>query len=108
MVTNHSRNEYANGYLASCESSFLTITISRIRSLTARVNAAVPREIFLRTGGRADHLRRPFISIYYKVTKTRNETHFDVIQSKNWLRLVEKANYSPTPHSKKLKRKQEK
>jgi hypothetical protein len=99
-VTPNTWNEYANGYLASCESNFLSIGIDRIKSLTARANAAVPKELFLRTGGKADHLRRPFISVYYKLTKTKNETHFDATQSQKWSRVVEKANYNPAPRSK--------
>jgi hypothetical protein len=93
-------NEYANGYLASCESNFLTITIDRIRSLTARINVVVPKELFFRSGGKAEHLRRPFLSVYYKSTRTKNETHFDATQSHKWLRLVEKVNYNPAPHGK--------
>ena len=104
QVTPNTWNEYANGYLASCESNFLNITVDRIKSLTARANAAVPKELFLRSGGKADHLRRPFISVYYKSTKTKNETHFDATQSQKWSRVVEKANYNPTPHSKCLVR----
>lgn len=92
-------NEYANGYLASCESNFLRISVDRIRSLTARINVAVPRELFLNSGGKTDHLRRPFISVYYKPTKTRNETYLDTTRSHKWLRVVEKANYNPVPHS---------
>jgi hypothetical protein len=99
QVTSNSLNEYANGYLALCESDFLTITIDRIRSLTARINVAVPSELFLRSGAKADHLRRPFISVYYKSTRTKNETHFDTTQAHKWLRLVEKANYNTSPRS---------
>jgi hypothetical protein len=98
QVTPNTWNEYANGYLASCESNFLTITIDKIRSLTARVNVAIPKELFFRSGGKAEHLRRPFLSVYYKSTRTRNETHFDATQSQKWLRLVEKVNYNPAPH----------
>ena len=100
QVTPNTWNEYANGYLASCESNFLSISIDHIRSMRARANAAVPKELFLRAGGKADHLRRPFISVYYKVTKTKNETHFDATQSQKWSRVVEKANYNPAPRSK--------
>ncbi|CAF1035321.1 unnamed protein product [Adineta steineri] len=98
QVTPNTMNEYANGYLASCESNFLRITIDRIRSLTARVNVAVPKELFFRSSGKAEHLRRPFLSVYYKPTRTKNETHFDAIQSHKWLRLVEKVNYNLAPH----------
>jgi hypothetical protein len=100
QVTPNTWNEYANGYLASCESSFLTITIDRIRSLTARINVVVPKELFFRSGGKAEHLRRPFLSVYYKSTRKKNETHFDATQSHKWLRLVEKVNYNPAPHGK--------
>ncbi len=88
-------NEYANGYLASCESNLLRVTIDKIRSLTALVNVAVPKELFFRSSGKAEHLRRPFLSVYYKPTQTRNETHFDGTQTNKWLRLVEKVNYNP-------------
>ena len=98
QIASNTWNEYANGYLASCESNFLTITIDRIRSLTARVNVAVPKQLFFRTSSKAEHLRRPFLSVYYKATDTRNETHFDATQSHKWLRIVEKVNYNPAPH----------
>lgn len=62
--------------------------------MTARVNVAVPKQLFFRSTGKAEHLRRPFLSVYYKSTKTRNETHFDTTQSHKWLRLVEKVNYN--------------
>ncbi len=91
-------NEYANGYLASCESNLLRVTIDKIRSLTALVNVAVPKELFFRSSGKAEHLSRPFLSVYYKPTRTRNETHFDGTQSHKWLRLVEKVNYNPAPN----------
>jgi hypothetical protein len=100
QVTQNTYNEYANGYLASCESNFLTITIDKIRSLTARVNVAVPKQLFFRSTGKAEHLRRPFLSVYYKSTRTRNETHFDATQPHKWLRLVEKVYYNPAPHGK--------
>ncbi|CAF4314769.1 unnamed protein product [Rotaria sp. Silwood2] len=102
QVTNDTRNPYANGYLASCESSFLKITIDKIRSLTARINVAIPKESFLRSSGTAEHLRRPFLSVYYKTTRTKNETHFDATHSRKWLRVVEKVNYNPAPHGKYL------
>jgi len=95
-------NEYANGYLASCESNLLTLTVERIRSLTAQVIVAVPKQLFFRSGGKVDYLRRPFLSVYYKATQTRNETHFDPTQSHKWLRIVEKVNYNPSPHGKNL------
>ena len=98
QVTPNTWNPYANGYLASCESNDLTITIDKIRSLTARVNVAVPKELFFRSTGKAEHLRRPFLSVYYKPTRTKNETHFDATQSHKWLRLVEKVNYNSGPH----------
>ncbi len=98
-------NEYANGYLASCESNLLTVTVDRIRSLSAQIIVAVPKELFFRTGGKADYLRRPFLSVYYKATKTRNETHFDATQSHKWLRIVEKVNYNPQPQGKTTKKK---
>jgi len=94
-------NEYANGYLASCESNLLRVTIDKIRSLTARVNVAIPKELFFRSAGKAEHLRRPFLSVYYKATRTRNETHFDATQSHKWLRIVEKVNYNPSTQGKK-------
>ncbi|CAF3749452.1 unnamed protein product [Rotaria socialis] len=81
QVTPNAWNEYANGYLASCESNFLTIIIDRIRSLTTRINVVVPKELFFRSGEKAKHLRRPFLSVYYKSTRTKNETHFDATQS---------------------------
>ncbi len=34
----------ANCYLASCESNFFTIIIDKIRSLTARLNVAFPKQ----------------------------------------------------------------
>ncbi len=102
QVTPNTWNEYANGYLASCESNFLTITIDKIRSLTARVNVAIPKQLFFRSTGKAEHLRRPFLSVYYKSTRTRNETHFDATQPHKWLRLVEKVNYNPAPHGRKF------
>ncbi|CAF0942255.1 unnamed protein product [Adineta steineri] len=97
QITPNTFNEYANGYLASCESNLLTLTVDKIHSLTARVNVAVPKELYFRSGGKATYLRRPFLSVYYKATKTRNETHFDSTQSHKWLRVVEKANYNPSP-----------
>ncbi|CAF1052500.1 unnamed protein product [Rotaria sordida] len=98
QVTRDTRNEYANGYLASCESSFLKITIDKIRSLTARVSVAIPKELFLRSSGTAEHLRRPFLSVYYKTTRTKNETHFEATNSRKWSRVVEKVHYNPSPH----------
>ncbi|CAF1588247.1 unnamed protein product [Rotaria sp. Silwood1] len=98
QITPNTRNEYANGYLASCESNLLTLTVDRIRSLTAQVTVAVPKELFFRSTGKNDYLRRPFLSVYYKATQTRNETHFDATQSHKWLRIVEKINYNPSPH----------
>ncbi|CAF4462352.1 unnamed protein product, partial [Rotaria magnacalcarata] len=80
-------------YLASCESNLLTLTVNNIRSLTAQVTVAIPKELFFQPGGRADYLRRPFLSVYYKATNTKNETHFDQTQSRKWLRIVEKVNY---------------
>jgi hypothetical protein len=102
QVTPNTYNEYANGYLASCESNYLRISVEKIRSLTARVNVAVPKELFFRSSGKAEHLRRPFLSVYYKPTKTKNETHFDATQSHKWSRLVEKVNYSLAPHGKRM------
>ena len=99
-ITSNTWNEYANGYLASCESNFLRITVDKIRSLTARINVDIPKELFLRSSGTAEHLRRPFLSVYYKSTRTRNETHFDATNSRKWLRVVEKVNYNPSPHGK--------
>ncbi|CAF3486815.1 unnamed protein product [Rotaria sp. Silwood1] len=98
QVTRDTYNEYANGYLASCESNYLNITIDKIRSLTARINVAILKDLFLRSSGTAEHLRRPFLSVYYKTTRTKNETHFDATQSRKWLRVVEKVNYNPAPH----------
>lgn len=74
----------------------MTLTVGRIRSLTAQITVAVPKELFFRTGGKTDYLRRPFLSVYYKTSETRNETHFDATQSHKWLRVVEKANYNPS------------
>lgn len=102
QITKNTRNEYANGYLASCESNLLTLSVRRIRSLTAYVIVNLPKELYFRTGGKADYLRRPFLSVYYKPTQTRNETHFDATQSHKWLRIVEKVNYNPAPHGKNL------
>lgn len=99
-MTPNTLNEYANGYLASCESNLLTLSVDRIRSLAAQVIVAVPKELFFRSGGKTDYLRRPFLSVYYKVSRTRNETRFDATQSHKWLRIVEKANYNPSPHGK--------
>jgi hypothetical protein len=72
-------NEYENDYLALCQSNFLTITIDRIRSLTAR-KCAVPKELFVRSGEKGEHLRCVFLSVYYKSTKTI--THFDATITK--------------------------
>ncbi|CAF1334615.1 unnamed protein product [Rotaria sordida] len=98
QITPNTWNEYANGYLASCESNLLTLTVDKIRSLTAQIIVAVPKELFFRSSGKNDYLRRPFLSVYYKATQTRNETHFDATQSHKWLRIVEKVNYNPAPH----------
>ncbi|CAF0744080.1 unnamed protein product [Adineta ricciae] len=98
QIINNTFNEYANGYLASCESNLLTLSVEKIRSLTALIVVAVPKQLFFRSGGKADYLRRPFLSVYYKATQTRNETHFDATQSHKWLRIVEKVNYNPSPH----------
>ncbi|CAF3377542.1 unnamed protein product [Rotaria socialis] len=97
QITQNTYNEYANGYLASCESNLLTLTVNNIRSLTAQVTVAIPKELFFQPGDRADYLRRPFLSVYYKATNTKNETHFDQTQSRKWLRIVEKVNYNPSP-----------
>ncbi|CAF1113987.1 unnamed protein product [Rotaria sordida] len=64
----------------------------------AQIIVAVPKELFFRSSGKNDYLRRPFLSVYYKATQTRNETHFDATQSHKWLRIVEKVNYNPAPH----------
>ncbi|CAF2851219.1 unnamed protein product [Rotaria sp. Silwood2] len=98
QITPNTKNEYANGYLASCESNQLTLSVDRIRSLTAKILVTVPKELFFRPNGKNDYLRRPFLSVYYKTTQTRNETHFDATQSHKWLRIVEKINYNPSPH----------
>ncbi|CAM4976870.1 unnamed protein product, partial [Rotaria socialis] len=98
QVTRDTRNEYANGYLASCESNFLKISVDKVRSITARINVAIPKESFLRPSGTVEHLRRPFLSVYYKITRTRNETHVDAMHSNKWSRVVEKVNYNLTPH----------
>ncbi len=101
QIASNTWNEYANGYLASCESNLLTLTMGRIRSLTTQIIVAVPKELFFRAGGKADYFRRPFLSVYYKATQTRNETHFDTTQSHKWLRIVEKVNYNPSAHGNK-------
>ncbi|UJR32168.1 hypothetical protein I4U23_019634 [Adineta vaga] len=98
QVSQDTYNGYANGYLTSCESNSLRITVDRIRSLTARVIVSVPKELFFRSSGKAEHLRRPFLSVYYKPTKSKNETHFDATQSHKWFRLVEKVSYNLAPH----------
>ena len=103
QVVSNTWNEFANGYLASCESNLLTLTVGRIRSLTAQITVAVPKELYFRAGAKNDYLRRPFLSIYYKATATRNETHFDTAQAHKWLRVVEKANYNPSAHGSKEK-----
>ncbi|CAF4161709.1 unnamed protein product, partial [Rotaria magnacalcarata] len=97
QVTRDTRNEYANGYLASCESNFLNITIGKVYSFTANINVAIPKESFLRSSGTAEHLRRPFLSVYYKITRTKNETHVDATHSNKWSRVVKKVNYNVTP-----------
>ncbi|CAF1027588.1 unnamed protein product [Adineta ricciae] len=94
QVSQDTYNGYANGYLASCESNSLRISVDKIRSLTARVMVSVPKELFFRSSGKAEHLRRPFLSVYYKPTKTKNETHFDATQSHKWFRLVEKVSHN--------------
>lgn len=94
QVSQDTYNGYANGYLASCESNSLRISVDKIRSLTARVIVSVPKELFFRSSGKAEHLRRPFLSVYYKPTKTKNETHFDATQSHKWFRLVEKVSHN--------------
>jgi hypothetical protein len=68
--------------------------------MAVRINVAIPKESFLRSSGTAEHLRRPFLSVYYKITRTRNETHVDATHSNKWSRVVEKVNYNPTPHGK--------
>ena len=100
QITPNTWNEYANGYLASCESNLLTVSVEHIRSSTAQVAVTVPKQLFYRPGGKTDYLRRPFLSVYYKATRSKNETHFDATQSHKWLRIVEKANYNPTPQGK--------
>ena len=102
QVVSNTWNEFANGYLASCESNLLRLTVGRIRSLTAQITVAVPQQLFFRTGGKTDYLRRPFLSVYYKTSETRNETHFDATQSHKWLRIVEKANYNPSSYGSKI------
>ena len=93
QVTSNTYNEYANGYLASCESNDLTITVDKIGSLSAQINVAVPKQIFFRSTIKTESLRRSFLSVYYKSTKTKNETHFDSTQAHKWQRLVEQVNH---------------
>ncbi|CAF5047274.1 unnamed protein product, partial [Rotaria magnacalcarata] len=50
QITQNTYNEYANGYLASCESNLLTLTVNNIRSLTAQVTVAIPKELFFQPG----------------------------------------------------------
>ncbi|CAF5210019.1 unnamed protein product, partial [Rotaria magnacalcarata] len=100
QVTSDTLNQYANGYLTSCESNFLEITISNISSLTARVNIAISKDLFLHSSGKVKNIRRSFFSVFYKLTRTKNETYFDATHSLNWLRKVEMVNYNRPPNSK--------
>lgn len=93
QVTPNTYNEYANGYLVSCESNDLTITVDKIGSLSARINIAIPKQIFARSAIKNEYLRRPFLSVYYKSTETKNETHFDSTQAHKWQRIVEQVNH---------------
>lgn len=97
QITNNTWNEYANGYLTSCESKLLTLTINAPQSSTASVHVSLPQEVFFRTTVTAEYMRQPFLSIYYKETETRNETYFDTALSHQWTRIVEKLSYDPSP-----------
>ena len=98
-VTSDTWNKYANGYLASCESNLLSITVDKIYSSTAQITVALPKKL-LRSSESTEQLRRPFLYIYYKITQTRNETHFDAGRSRDWLKMVEKVNYNSAPYGK--------
>ncbi|CAF1675636.1 unnamed protein product [Rotaria magnacalcarata] len=103
QVTSDTLNQYANGYLTSCESNFLEITINNISSLTARVNIAISKDLFLHSSGKVKNIRRSFFSVFYKLTRTKNETYFDATHSLNWLRKVEMVNYNRPPNSESFK-----
>ncbi|CAF1442398.1 unnamed protein product, partial [Didymodactylos carnosus] len=104
IVSNDTMNSYANGYLASCESNSLSLTVDKITSTSATVYASLSFGDSKALSTAFSDLRRPFFSVYYKPTRNyQNETHFDASslcsknpENKKWFKKVEKINYDPS------------